>query len=76
MKEDAGRNKRRMQDKNAGRLLYKYIYLSLARVRKGCSRVACERELETEYKLLLTWPHGYDCHVVSFSFFSAVQPEA
>ena len=35
----------------------------IARVRKGCSRVACERVLETEYKLhILTpllWPSRY-----------------
>ena len=39
----------------------------IAWVRKGCSRVACERALETEHKLhILT--HCYDCHVVSFLF--------
>ena len=28
-----------------------YTSHSIARVRKGCSRFACERELETEHKL-------------------------
>ena len=38
--------------KDAGRLLYKYFTSHfIARVRKGCSRVACERELEIEHKL-------------------------
>ena len=42
---------------NAGRLLYKYIYLSLyCKVRKGCSRFACERVLETEHKLHILTP--------------------
>ena len=39
----------------------------IARVRKGCSRVACESELETEHKLIF-WPQCYDRHVVSFLF--------
>ena len=38
---------------DAGRLLYRNIYLSvfIARVRKGCVGFYCERELETEHKL-------------------------
>ena len=39
----------------------------IARVRKGCLRVACERVLETEHKLHIL-PHCYDRHVVSFLF--------
>ena len=51
------RKKRRMNhDKDAGRKtqedFFTKIYTShfIARVRKGCSRVACERELETEHE--------------------------
>ena len=40
----------------------------IARVRKGCSRFACERELETEHKLHILTPTTYDRHVVSFLF--------
>ena len=40
----------------------------IARVRKGYSRFACERELETEHKLQYFDPHCYDRHVVSFLF--------
>ena len=37
---------------DTGRLLLQYITSPFtARVRKGCSRFACERELETEHKL-------------------------
>ena len=48
-------NKRR---KEAGKLLYKYLFTSqfIARVRKGCLRVACERVLETEHKLHILTP--------------------
>ena len=42
-------NKDAVTKTDAGRLLYKNIYFHfIARVRKGCSRFACERELETE----------------------------
>ena len=56
------RMKKGRKRENAGRLLYKYIYLSVffARVQKGCSKFACERVLETEHKLhiltSLLWP--------------------
>ena len=39
----------------------------IARVRKGCSRFAYERMLETEHNFIF-WPHCYDRHVVSFLF--------
>ena len=48
----------------------------IARVRKGCSRFACERELETEHNCNILTPHSYGRHVVSFLFFGAAQPEA
>ena len=37
-------------------------------LRKGCSRVAGERELETEHKLHILTSTTYDHHVVSFLF--------
>ena len=40
----------------------------IARVRKGCSRFACERVLETEHKLDILTSTTYDRHVVSFLF--------
>ena len=44
-KTDAGIN-------DAGRNSLTIFYLSLyCKVRKGCSRVSCERKLEIEYKL-------------------------
>ena len=51
----------RRNDKDAGRLLYKYIVpLTLfVRVRKGYLRFACERELETEQKLQYFDLHSY-----------------
>ena len=68
--------KDRRKKEDAGRLLYN-IFTShfIARVRKGCLRVACERMLKTEHELhILTpllWPH-----VVSFLFSRAAQPGA
>ena len=47
----------------------------IARVRKGCSRFACERELETEHKLQYFDPKVMADSVVSFSFSRAAQPE-
>ena len=49
-------------DKDAGRKtqedFFRKIFTShfIARVRKGCSRVACEREVETEHKLHILTP--------------------
>ena len=40
----------------------------IARVRKGCSRFACERVVETEHKLHILTSTPYDRHVVSFLF--------
>ena len=38
-----------------------FVPLTLfVRVRKGCSRFACKRELETEQKLQYSDPHSYD----------------
>ena len=63
IKTHAERRKRKTQeettqDKDAGRLLFKYIYLSL--YCKGFERVvqgfACERVLETEHKLHILTP--------------------
>ena len=63
----------RHNDKDAGRKMqedfFRKIFTShfIARVRKGYSRFACERVLETQRKLhILT--HCYDRHVVSFLF--------
>ena len=68
MKEDAGRNEagRKTQED-----FFTNIFTShfIARVRKGCSRVACERVLETEHKLRILTSTTYDRHVVSFLFF-------
>ena len=53
IKTQEGRRKK----EDTGRLLYKYIYLSLyCKVRKGCWRFACERVLETEHKLHILIP--------------------
>ena len=42
---------------NVGRLLSQYFTSHfIARVRKGCSRFACERVLETEHKLHILTP--------------------
>ena len=40
----------------------------IARVRKGCSRFACERELEIKHNCNFLTPHSYGRHVVSFLF--------
>ena len=48
----------------------------IARVRKGCSRFACERELETEHNWNMLTPKLTAISVVSFSFPRAAQPEA
>ena len=47
----------------------------IARVRKGCSRFACERELETEHNWNILTPTLMAVSVVSFLFFDA-KPEA
>ena len=54
------------------------IYTShfICKVRKGCSRFACERELETEQKLQHFDPTLMAVSVVSFSFSSTAQPKA
>ena len=45
---------------HAGRLLYKFMYLSLyCKGSKGNPKFACERELETEKKLQYFDPHSY-----------------
>ena len=48
----------------------------IARVRKGCSRFACERELETQHNWNILTPKLMAVSVVSFSFSRAAQPEA
>ena len=48
----------------------------IARVRKGCSRFACERELEIEHNCNILTPKLMAVSVASFSFFRAAQPEA
>ena len=40
----------------------------IARVQKGCSWFACERELEIENNCNILTPHSYGRHVVSFLF--------
>ena len=40
----------------------------IARVRKGCVRFYCERELEIEHNSNILTPHSYGRHVVSFLF--------
>ena len=62
----------RHNDKDAGRKTQEDFFNNIvashfiARVRKGCSRVACERVLETEHKLHILTSTTYDRHVVSF----------
>ena len=71
--KDRRRNKRRRKE-DAGRKtqedFFTIIFTSLfiARVRKGYSRFACERVLETEHKLHILTSTTYDRHVVSFLF--------
>ena len=52
------RSNKRRRNEDTRRLLYKDIFTShfIARVRKGCLRVACERMLETEHKLHILTP--------------------
>ena len=47
----------------------------IVRVRKGYSRFACERELETEQNCNILTPTLMAVNVVSFSFSKAAQPE-
>ena len=56
--------------KDEQRLLYQNICTShfIIRVRKGYSKFACERELETELKLQYFDPTLMAVSVVSFSF--------
>ena len=73
------RNDNRRSDKDAGindawrktqKDFFNNIFTShfIAKVRKGCSRFACERVLETEHKLHILTSTTYDRHVVSFLF--------
>ena len=48
----------------------------IVRVRKGYSRFACERKLETEQNCNILTPTLMAVSVVSFSFSRAAQPEA
>ena len=56
------RNDNRRKDKDAGIKMHEDFFnniftsLFIARVRKGCWRVACERVLETEHKLHILTP--------------------
>ena len=40
----------------------------ICKIQKGCSRFACERELETKHNCNILTPHSYGRHVVSFLF--------
>ena len=54
-----------------------FVPLTLfVRVRKGCVRFYCERELETEHNCNILTPTLMAVNVVSFSFSRAAQPEA
>ena len=73
---------RRTQDKDAmiktqeDFFIKIYLLLTLfVRVRKGCSRFACEREMETEHNWNIFDPEVMAVSVVSFSFSMAAQPE-
>ena len=71
---DAMNNKRsnkRRNDKDRRMKSSLQIYTShfIARVRKGCSRFACERELEIEHNCNILTPKLMAVNVVSFSFF-------
>ena len=57
---------KRHNDKDAGRLLYKYKCTShfICKVRKGYSRFACERELVTEQKLQYFDPYSYPIYPI------------
>ena len=71
--KDRRMNKGRRKE-NAGRKtqedFFTIIFTSqfIAKVRKGCSRFACERVLETKHKLHILTSTTYDRHVVSFLF--------
>ena len=64
--------------KDEQKLLYKSICTShfIVRVRKGYSRFACERELETKHNCNILTPTLMAVSVVSFSFSRAAQPKA
>ena len=61
--KDRRMNKRRKKD------FFSNIFIShfIARIRKGCSRFACERAWRPNINFIF-WPHCYDRHVVSFLF--------
>ena len=61
--------KKGRRKENAGRLLFKYIYLSLyCKGLKGLFKGLHVRECWTPNISFIFWPHCYDRHVVSFLF--------
>ena len=64
--------------KQTNEVFFNKVYTShfIVRVRKGSSRFACERELETEQNCNILAPTLTAVSVVSFSFSRAAQPEA
>ena len=81
-RNDYRRSNKRRSDKDAGRKMqedfFNNIFLPLTllqgfeRVVQGLHVRGCWRPNIN----FIFWPHCYDHHVVSFLFFSAVQPEA
>ena len=54
--KDAGKKRRRKDGRRKKTSLQIFTPHFIARVRKGCSRFACERVLETEHKLHILTP--------------------
>ena len=79
-RNDNRRSNKRRNDKDARRQtqedFFNKIYTShfIARVRKGCSRFACERVLETEHKLHILTPLLWPSRCVFLVLLDA-QPE-
>ena len=76
IKTHQGRRKRKTQEETTQEDFFRKIFTShfIARVRKGCWRVACERMLETEHKLHILTPLLWPSRCVFLVLFDA-QPE-
>ena len=66
---DAMNNRRNDNDRRRKTSLTIFTSHFIARVRKGCSRFACERELEIEHNCNILTSTFMAVNVVSFSFF-------
>ena len=74
IKTHAGRRRNDKRRRKTSLTIFLPLTLFI-RFRKGCSRFACERELETEHNWKNFDPEVMAVSVVSFSFSMAAQPE-